>query len=431
MKDVDFRVTNLKFWLKHGDFLPRFIRFFENQNKNIGLNTINSCCKCGSNNHVQRVFVGNGNGNYYCGKHSHSLYRYGEIKDHIVYTLLENDIVKIDVTGDMNITRTSYIDSVDLPLIFDKNIQVDSNGYLKVDDELFHRLLGNTLGYTFEEIDHIDRNVSNNTRKNLRACSKKENLLNKSKQKNKIIQGDENIIGISYRKDRKKWRAYITIGGNVINLGYYTNKEDAIKKRLTKEKELFGQFSPNILHFQKYGIEKPQQTCFADKGNYNLMLAIKDFKRIIRLAKQPQGSGHRNAMKGIRVSFDIKYPNYISPEMQRYGFLDIVCSSSKMHRLTKMDMDACFNEYVSDTAKRMMKVLIAQYNRNPCYDAFMRVLSNCPQGIELFMRCSTNYEQLATIYRQRKNHKLHEWHIFCDWIASLPYAHELIICDYE
>lgn len=157
----------------------------------------------------------------------------------------------------------------------------------------------------------------------------------------------------------------------------------------------------------------------------------KSLPRAIKLAKCGGGSGHSNFRKGIRVSFDIKYPNYISPEMQRYGFLDIVSSQSKMHRLTKMDMDACFNEYVCSTAKRMMKVLISKYNRNPCYDTFMRVLSNCPQGIELFMRCSTNYEQLATIYRQRKNHKLHEWHIFCDWIEKLPYSHELIICDYE
>ena len=151
--------------------------------------------------------------------------------------------------------------------------------------------------------------------------------------------------------------------------------------------------------------------------------------RAIKLAKCGGGSGHSNYRKGIRVSFDIKYPNYISPEMQRYGFLDIVCSNSKMHKLVNMDMDACFNEYVCIGAKEMMKELIAQYNENPCYDAFMRVLSNCPQGIELFMRCSTNYEQLATIYRQRKDHKLHEWHIFCDWIELLPFAHQLIIGD--
>lgn len=36
-----------------------------------------------------------------------------------------------------------------------------------------------------------------------------------------------------------------------------------------------------------------------------------------------------------------------------------------------------------------------------------------------------NYEVLANIYRQRKNHKLDEWREFCKWIDSLPYS-ELI-----
>ena len=122
----------------------------------------------------------------------------------------------------------------------------------------------------------------------------------------------------------------------------------------------------------------------------------KSLPRAMKLAKCGGGSGHSNFRKGIRVSFDIKYPNYISPEMQRYGFLDIVCSQSKMHRLTKMDMDACFNEYVCSTAKRMMKVLIARYNRNPCYDTFMRVLSNCPQIYALFHKLRTIVDYLPS-----------------------------------
>lgn len=154
--------------------------------------------------------------------------------------------------------------------------------------------------------------------------------------------------------------------------------------------------------------------------------------RAMSLAKCGGGSGHSNFRKGIKVSFDIKYPNYISPELQRYGFVDIVSSNSKMHKLVSMDMDACFNKYVCIGAKEMMKELITRYNNDKSYENFMRVLSNCPLGIELFMRCSTNYEQLATIYRQRKNHKLKEdWGAFCDFIASLPYAHELILCDSE
>ena len=42
-----------------------------------------------------------------------------------------------------------------------------------------------------------------------------------------------------------------------------------------------------------------------------------------------------------------------------------------------------------------------------------------------------NYEVLTNIYRQRKNHKLDEWHTFCDWIKTLPYAKELILAEEE
>ena len=52
-------------------------------------------------------------------------------------------------------------------------------------------------------------------------------------------------------------------------------------------------------------------------------------------------------------------------------------------------------------------------------------------GCELFVRVSTNYEQLATIYRQRRNHKLKEdWGAFIEFIKQLPYADELIIGNF-
>lgn len=151
--------------------------------------------------------------------------------------------------------------------------------------------------------------------------------------------------------------------------------------------------------------------------------------KLVQASKKGEIKCHDNFNVGIRVSFDIKYPNYFTPEFQRYHFADIVTSSSKMHRLVKMDMDTCFNEYVSDESKTQMKKLLDEYNENQSYDNYMRLLSNCPLGIELFMRVSTNYKQLQTIYYQRRNHKLKEWHFVCDWIASLPFAHQLIIGD--
>lgn len=156
----------------------------------------------------------------------------------------------------------------------------------------------------------------------------------------------------------------------------------------------------------------------------------KSLPRAIKLANTPQGSGHGNWLKGVRVSFDIKYPSYFTPELQRYNFMDIVTSSSKMHRLVQMDMDSCFNKYVTEDNKTMMKVHLQEYNRDKNYENFMRLLSNCPLGVELFMRCSTNYLQLKTIYHQRKHHRLSEdWvDAFCkDFIENLPYAQELII----
>ena len=181
-------------------------------------------------------------------------------------------------------------------------------------------------------------------------------------------------------------------------------------------------------------------------------------ERAIKLAKTPNGSGHQTFLCGIRVSFDIKYPGYISPELQRYHFNDIVCSMSKMHRLTKMNMDLCFNKYVTEWSKKQMKALIQEYNhmndlrtafleggidlqgeqipgwamneklwKDRMYSKFMEIVSNCPYGIELVMRCTTNYLQLKTIYKQRKKHKLKEdWGAFCEWIEQLPYFEEFI-----
>lgn len=156
----------------------------------------------------------------------------------------------------------------------------------------------------------------------------------------------------------------------------------------------------------------------------------KSFPRAIQLANSLQGSGHGNFLCGIRVAFDIKYPGYFTPELQRYHFNDIVTSASKMHRLVNMNMDACFNKYVTDNSKTQMKALLQIYNRERTYRNFMVLLSNCPLGVELFMRCTTNYLSLKTIYHQRKNHKLKEDWVegFCkEFIEKLPYAKEFIV----
>ena len=77
-----------------------------------------------------------------------------------------------------------------------------------------------------------------------------------------------------------------------------------------------------------------------------------------------------------------------------------------------------------------MENLVSIYNNDPTYKNFMTMLSNTVLGLELFMRVSTNYLQLRTMWWQRKNHKLKEdWGELCDMIESLPYVKELIIIN--
>jgi hypothetical protein len=154
---------------------------------------------------------------------------------------------------------------------------------------------------------------------------------------------------------------------------------------------------------------------------------IESLERAKKLCKSPSNSGHANFLTGIRVAFDIVYPNYFSPELQRYHFLDIVCSSSKMHKLSGIVMQSSFNKYVKPEVIELMQKLADDFNKNQNYENRMIMLSNCPQGIELFMRCNTNYMQLRNIYHQRKNHRLTEdWGAFCAMIEKLPFFQEFI-----
>lgn len=185
----------------------------------------------------------------------------------------------------------------------------------------------------------------------------------------------------------------------------------------------------------------------SDYSEEDFQKSFERAKKLVQASKNGVVKCHDNFLTGIRVSFDLKYPQYISPEIQRYHFFDIVTSMSKMHRLIKMDFEKCCNKYVTRESIEQMKRMIVEYNTianeirpadigytddraERLYEAWMKIVSNCPPGLEMWERCSTNYKQLQTMYFQRKEHKLKEdWGNFLSWIESLPYAHELIIGD--
>lgn len=147
-------------------------------------------------------------------------------------------------------------------------------------------------------------------------------------------------------------------------------------------------------------------------------------KTVFSLAGCEIGTGHDNFLNGIVVQFDLTLPLKVWTEVQRYHFLDFVSSQSTMHRLCKFltgeNPERCFNKNVDKCVIEHVVMLAEKYLQEPTEKNFLRMLDNNPSGFILTARMTTNYRQLKTIYKQRKNHKRPEWRAFCKWIETLP-----------
>jgi hypothetical protein len=155
-------------------------------------------------------------------------------------------------------------------------------------------------------------------------------------------------------------------------------------------------------------------------------------KGVEKLATSGIGHAHDQFLTGITVQFDLTCTNKMWVEAERYRFLYFVSSQSTMHRATKFNIAEQCNDYVSvETIRlvekyvRMYNVICDEYGKNSeqAKEAYLIVLYNLPAGFKLTARMTTNYRQLKTIYKQRKNHRLPEWREFCKWIETLPMSY--------
>lgn len=160
-------------------------------------------------------------------------------------------------------------------------------------------------------------------------------------------------------------------------------------------------------------------------------------ERTLSLGSSPIGSGHSNFLKGITVQFDLTFTPKMSVELERYHFIDFVSSQSTMHKITKFDLDSAYIEYVDRVMVNRMKGLIERYNAmtkeqqnsEEGKKLYLKILYSNPCGMFLTARMTTNYQQLVTIYHQRRHHRLPEWQVFCDWIETLPHFKELCLTN--
>lgn len=191
-----------------------------------------------------------------------------------------------------------------------------------------------------------------------------------------------------------------------------------------------------IINTEVFGIDKslkasgnPMRTKF-DRDP----VSDKDWNRSMKLGSARNGQGHDNFLKGIIVQMDLIAPLYFWKQAQRYHWFDFVSSQSTMHCLLKFDVES---QCVSDTNKEVIaicKKLVDEYlsmdeNDPNKVNKWRELVASLPCGFCLGATMTTNYQQLKTMYLQRRYHKLKEWHVFCDWCLSLPHFVELTGVD--
>ena len=145
-------------------------------------------------------------------------------------------------------------------------------------------------------------------------------------------------------------------------------------------------------------------------------------------------------MRQILVSVDITAPLYWWKEFDTYKVATVANSTSTMHKihakpfeLADFSVDklsdgalAAFRTYM-DYMEATRRRFVETKDKRDWYD----LIQLLPSSYNQLRTVTMNYETLINIYYARRAHKLDEWHVFCDWIRTLPYADDLICCREE
>jgi hypothetical protein len=154
------------------------------------------------------------------------------------------------------------------------------------------------------------------------------------------------------------------------------------------------------------------------------------------------GPDHGKFMRMITVSLDITAPLYWWKEFDTYKVGTVANSCSTMHKIhaKEFTLDDFSLEHLN---KEDLYIFEAYMHRMEANRKFFLALADSEEKKEFWYRMIQllptsynqrrtvllNYQVLKSMYHARKNHKLDEWHVFCDWIRGLPYA-ELITGEY-
>ena len=165
--------------------------------------------------------------------------------------------------------------------------------------------------------------------------------------------------------------------------------------------------------------------CYSCIGNADHAL----MKKLVKA-----GSDHAKFMRMINVTMDVTAPLYWWSEYDTYKVGTVANSCSKMHKIADKEftLEDFSHEHLMQGGLECIKNLCKDLNM--CREQYLakhdkewwwQMIQILPSSYNQKRTVQLNYAVLRNMYHARRNHKLDEWHDFCSWVESLPYA-ELI-----
>ena len=152
------------------------------------------------------------------------------------FIVKENVVIGVTSRGDM-----FYFDKEDLEKVSQYNWYKSKQGYIVTTHESkvirLHRFVMDAK--PGEQIDHINHQLENACKSNLRRVTKRQNAFNSKTS----LNNTSGVKGVTYDSHRDKWIAQIGVNGKTVRLGGFDAFDEAVAARKAAEEKFFGEYS--------------------------------------------------------------------------------------------------------------------------------------------------------------------------------------------
>ena len=179
------------------------------------------------------------------------------------------------------------------------------------------------------------------------------------------------------------------------------------------------------------GMRNPMNSWSKSDSNADL-IGQNDEQLMLALAKAPE---ERKYLRMIHVQFDVTAPLYWWKEFDTYKIGTVANSCSTMHKIHEKEftLDDFSHEHLDRFSTEVLGWTIKalngsreDYMKSKSKDDWWQMIQLLPSSYNQRRTIDLNFEVLLKQYRERKNHKLDEWHIYCDWIKEITLLNEII-----